>query len=217
MLDCREHCVALAEMLGAIAALETADAGGRHHASQMRIFSRAFDDAAPPGIARDIDHRRERPGNSVGSRFDRGLSSRRFHSRRIEARCLGDRDRIDSAESMNHVEPEEQRDLEPRFTRCDSLQLSRVVRPEDSEKRSDSAGSNQRLTSFGRARTIPGANAWQLIELSDFFLQSHQTKNRVGELRRWWWVCGPARGRPAPSSGSAPDRAKSAELTAGPV
>ena len=85
---------------------------------------------------------------------------------------------------MNHIEPEEQRDLEPRLTRRDPLQLSRVIGPEDSEERSDSAGSNQRLTSFGRARTIPGANAWQLIELSDFFLQSHQTKNRVGELRR---------------------------------
>ena len=84
---------------------------------------------------------------------------------------------------MNHIQPEEQRDFQSRFTRCNSLQLPGIVGAEDAEKRSNSSRPHECLAAGRHAGTSLGSHAGQLIQLADFLLERHQSKNRVGDLR----------------------------------
>ena len=66
--------------------------------------------------------------------------------------------------------------------RRDLLDLARIIGAEDSEKRSNATGANERLTPLRHVRSGLGSHSGQLIELPDLFLECHQTKNRVGDL-----------------------------------
>jgi hypothetical protein len=63
VLRAGDHSVEAAE----IVALESAYSGASHRGTKERIFAGPFRDASPTRIARDIDHRRERPLDAGGS------------------------------------------------------------------------------------------------------------------------------------------------------
>ena len=56
-----------------------------------------------------------------------GGACRGFGEVYIERARLGERDREDGAEAVNHVEPEQQRDLESRFRRGHTVDCLRVL------------------------------------------------------------------------------------------
>jgi hypothetical protein len=85
---------------------------------------------------------------------------------------------------VDDVERKEERDLETRLVRRDPLELACVVGTEDSEEGSDAAGADQRFSTLRDARPGLRSLTRELIELSDFFLERHQPKNRVGNLGR---------------------------------
>ena len=87
---------------------------------------------------------------------------------------------------MNDVESKEQRNSESRFARGDLLQLTGVVRAENSEEGADATCANHRFAATRRARSRLGAPARQLIQLSDFLLESHQSEDRIGEVSGDW-------------------------------
>ena len=64
-------------------ALKSAHLRSRHGRTQIRIFARAFHDASPARIARNIDHRSKGPLNAGGPGIQRSLMLCCLFHRRI--------------------------------------------------------------------------------------------------------------------------------------
>ena len=120
---------------------------------------------------------------SVRGGLDRGLPGRELHAHRIEARGLGNRNRIDGTEAVDDIHCEEEWYPEPRFLCRDTLELARVLGSPDSEERPDPSGANERLAARRRAGPCLRTDAGQLVELSDLFVERHQPEDGIGELR----------------------------------
>ena len=78
--------------------------GAGEGGAEKRIFTRALGDAAPTGIARDVDHRRKGPTQADVVCFLCCDSGGVFGERWIPATCLPQWDWEDRAVAVNHVE-----------------------------------------------------------------------------------------------------------------
>jgi hypothetical protein len=65
----------------------------------------------------------------------------------------------------------------------DPLELAGVIGAEDSEERSNAAGADERFSTLRDAWAGLSSLSRQLIELPDLFVERHQPKNRIGDLR----------------------------------
>jgi len=148
--------------------LKAAHPRGSHQRAEIGILTRAFGDPAPARIARDVYHRRVRPVDAKR----RGLLSRRTRRRLggvgIERPRFRERNREDGAIAVDHVEAEQQRDLETRLRHGDALHGRRVLGAHDVEQPAE----------FPRAHELHllrrGAPAGrQEIELAEFFFEGH--------------------------------------------
>jgi hypothetical protein len=89
----------------------------------LRIFAVRLSDAAPAGIATDVDHRRERPVDAGAAGLggcDAGGALNEFW---VPARRLAERNREDCSVTMNDVAADEQRNAEPTLFARQSLGL----------------------------------------------------------------------------------------------
>jgi len=96
-------------------ALKSQHLGPRHRGSEERILTRAFHHPSPARISGDIYHGSERPLDSRGASL---LSRDRlgaFDHFRIPGRGHGDRRRENRVVAMNHVQPEQHRDVQARL------------------------------------------------------------------------------------------------------
>ncbi len=118
------HRPVRAEMLGRrgqrfggskIGALEAADFRARDLRGEPRIFARAFHGPAPAQVARDVEHRRERQREAVGRRLASGFARRELPDVRIERRGLRERHGKNRAVTVDHVEPDQERNAQARF------------------------------------------------------------------------------------------------------
>src|SRR3546814_4486942 len=75
---------------GEVVALKTLHLRHRHRAAQIRILTRPFDHPAPARIARDVEHRAERPVDPVRSRLDRRRAVDALDQRGIPRRRSGE-------------------------------------------------------------------------------------------------------------------------------
>ena len=89
--------------------LDLRDRDGR---AEVGVLPRALDDPAPPWIAGDVDHRRERPVDADGARLAGGHRLAPLDGLRVPGGRHGDRHRQDRAEPVDDVEAEQQRDAE---------------------------------------------------------------------------------------------------------
>ncbi len=115
--------------------LKSPHAGTRHDRAQIGVFARAFDDAAPAGIAGDVHHRREGPsdagrprfsGRDAGGPFDgHGIPTARFRKRHGEDRPI----------AVQDIEAEKKRDLQSRLLDGDPLQFVHAARSPHVEER----------------------------------------------------------------------------------
>ncbi len=118
VLRAGQHAVGLADVL----ALESAHLRPSDCGAQIRIFARALDEAAPTRVARDVHHGREGPVNAGCACLARGHALRALHQCGIPGCGHGHRDREDGFETVDHIEPEDRRDVQARLLDCDLLQ-----------------------------------------------------------------------------------------------
>src|ERR1044072_678709 len=106
-----------------VTALKSANARARHLRTEERIFTRAFSNSSPARVARDINHRRERPVNARSSCFRGGNAGRAFCRRGIPGCRFAERYRKDGAITMNDIETEDERNLQTRFGQGHALEF----------------------------------------------------------------------------------------------
>ena len=95
-----------------LTALEAAHLGDGHRRAEVRVFSRALDDPTPTWIARDVDHRRERPVDADGTRLTGGDRLATLDRLGIPGGRHRNRHRKNRAEPVDHVESEQHGDAE---------------------------------------------------------------------------------------------------------
>ena len=163
---------------GRVVALEAADAGPGHDRSEVGILAGSLRDPPPAGVAGDVDHGGEGPLQPGGGGLGRGDPRRSLDGRRVPATRLAQGDREDRAVAVDHVEAEEQRDLQPRLLDGQVLGLVDVPRPADVEERADQA----RAGSGRGARRGPATSfgdAVELLQLADLLLEGHPREQLV--------------------------------------
>src|SRR5690606_14263090 len=83
--------------------LEAADSGIGHYRAEIRVLARALDYSTPARVAGDVDHRRERPVESVGRRLDGRNPGRLLYRLRIPRCRLGQWNRKLRPETVDDV------------------------------------------------------------------------------------------------------------------
>ena len=110
MLGAGEERARRAEVVG----LETAHAGAGDGGAKEGILPGALGNAAPARVARDVDHRREGPVDAGGGRLDGGDALAALDGGEIPGGRRPERDGEDGPVTVDDIEPEEQRDVQPR-------------------------------------------------------------------------------------------------------
>src|SRR4051812_28769853 len=137
-------------------------ARARHSHSEIRVFARALCDASPTRVARNVDHRRESPMHSGRARFGRGDVGRALGGRGVEARGFAEWDGKDSPVAVNHVEAEDERNLQTRPLDRGALKVVRFFCPANPKSRAETpCARNLKNT---RIR-VPANIAAQLLQL----------------------------------------------------
>ena len=103
-------------------ALVAAHHRAAHLGSQVDVLAEPLYRATPARVARDVEHGGERPVGAARTRLGRREVGEQLHHRWIEARGLRERDWCDGALPVDDVEPDEERDPEPRLLDRDPLQ-----------------------------------------------------------------------------------------------
>src|SRR6185369_16584561 len=117
-----------------IATLKSTHTRTRERCAEERILTRAFSDAAPTRIARDVDHRREGPTQADVICFLCGDRARAFGERRIPTARLSEWNREDRAITVNHIETKQHRYLQARLIQRNTLQLIRALRATNAQR-----------------------------------------------------------------------------------
>lgn len=117
MLRAGEHASRIAQIL----ALEPAHASSRHRLAEAGILARAFGDATPALVTRDIDHWCEGPVNAKRCGFERRAARGELRQIGVERSGLGQRDREDRAQPMDDIGAEDQRNTQPGFLQRHAL------------------------------------------------------------------------------------------------
>ena len=108
-----------------VVALIALHRGDAHHSVQIGVFAVTFGHAAPAGVARHIDHRREGPMHARKPRLARRDAARLPDQRLVPRTSLSQRNRENRAVAVDHVETAQDRNPEPRL--LDGLALNPVV------------------------------------------------------------------------------------------
>ena len=102
--------------------LEALDLGSRHGCTQVWVFSGAFDDASPAGVAGDVNHRSEHKLKSGRARILRSEMLRLLLDRWVPRRCHRERNRKDCAVPMDDIKPEDNGNVQTGFFDSDMLE-----------------------------------------------------------------------------------------------
>src|SRR6185369_9118347 len=138
MFRARENLVRSA----VIVTLKSAHTRTGERGTEERIFTRAFSDAAPTRIARDVDHRCKGPTQADVISFLCSNRSRTFGECRIPTARLREWNRKDRAITVNYIEAKQDRYLQSRFIDGDALELVCALRATNVERRAEQAFAN---------------------------------------------------------------------------
>ncbi len=108
-----------------VVALVAADHRSSENGRQVDVLAEALDRASPAWVARDVDHRRERPGDAGRASLGRRQASESLDDGRVERRGHRQGHRSDRPMTVDHVESDQNRDAEPGLLDGDPLQLVR--------------------------------------------------------------------------------------------
>ena len=157
---------------GDVGSLKSMHAGGGIKRAQPRVFAKAFGDAPPARVARQVHHRRKRPVNAHRRRLAGGNGLRPLEQFRLPRARLRQRNREGGAETVNRVVSENQRDAEPALFDGDVLQSVSLRRCFDQFAAAEKRTGGTAAKPVGEIRRGIGV-AVQLLELPDFFRQRH--------------------------------------------
>ena len=177
-----------------IVALKPSNAGSSHGGTEVGILAGPLRDPSPARIAGDVDHGGKSPlepgGRGLRRRDPRGA----LDGRRVPATCFTQRNWEDRAVTMDHVEAEDQGDLQPRLLDRHALGFVDIPGPPDIQERADQALRNQAAMFI---TDPPGVgDGVELLQLADLLREGHPCE-QVGHalldlLSRWQ---GPGRDR----------------------
>ena len=108
---------------GEIGSLKTTHASRRDGRAEKRVFARAFANAAPARVARDVHHWRESPVQSGGGGFGGGNAIGTFNQGRIPRGGRAETDGKNGLVAVNHVVTEQQRNVQARLFDGDFLKF----------------------------------------------------------------------------------------------
>src|SRR5690606_21562470 len=98
-----------------VVTLITTHHGFGYFAAQEGVFSAAFCNPSPTGIATQINHGGESPANAVGTGFDGGYARALLNKVHIPGTGKTQWNGKNRFITMNHIHPEYQGDLQPAF------------------------------------------------------------------------------------------------------
>ena len=183
VLDRRRHLGGRGEVV-ALVALDLRRGDRR---TEERVLAGALDDPAPARITADVDHRIEGPLDSVSGRLRGGHRLVVLHQRRVPAGRFAERDREHRLVAVDHVESEDQRNLQPGLQRR-PLDRVDVLDADEVQHRAD-------LTILGLAdqvtRRAVGPIRRRHLELAELLGDRHLRQQRadlavdlsLGEMR----------------------------------
>ena len=153
-----------------------------HGRAEIRIFARAFHHAAPARIARNVDHRAERPRNASSPRLACSHSLRRLHHFWIPRRCHRNGYRKNRVIPVDHVETEQDGNVKTGFINRNVLPAVDFVRLGNPKNRAGAVFAHDILCSHACLLEFRKWKARNLRELRDFLLERHlpQQVTRVG-------------------------------------
>ena len=159
-------------------ALKAVYLGGGHGLAEHGIFAGGLHDAAPPGVAGDVDHGRKGPLNAGGASLLGGQCLRARHEVGIPGRRHGQGNRRDCPEAVNDVVAEDQRDVQPRLGDGDVLQLVDADGVGVKQKGADLSGAGELiLLGNGDVHRLPG----RLLGLADLLGEGHAREEILDE------------------------------------
>ncbi len=109
--------------------LYAAHLGARHCRSQERVLAGTFYHPSPARVARDVQHGGEGPVDPGGARLAGCHRLGALSQRRVPGGRQGQRHGEDVPVPVDHVQPEYQRDAQPRLSHRDALEPVELRRP----------------------------------------------------------------------------------------
>jgi hypothetical protein len=187
--------LAVAAMLSAgreVLALEAARFRGRELRRDPWVLAGTFDDPAPAGVARHVDHRREGHRDPVSRRLLGGRARSLFPKARIKRAGFRERNRKDRMVAVNDVETQQQGNAKARFFHCEPLDRAHLFGAPEIQQPADSSGAN----ALGLVAPLAGAGhrakRCRHVELPDLFFECHCRQQSVNASHalascRWGW------------------------------
>ena len=123
--------------------MESFDLRGGHAGAEEGIFAGAFHDAAPAGIARDVDHGSEGPLDAGGAGFASGHGLSFFGNSGVPTGGEREGNGVDGAEAVDDVEAEEEGDVQAALLDGDVLEAIDLGCVGDEEEGADFAVAGQ--------------------------------------------------------------------------
>ena len=120
-----------------VIALKSPDTGPGDVRPEVGVLPRSLHDAAPAGIACDVDHRGESPLQTRCRGFDGGHPGRGFDGRHVPRTALGQRHGRNGLVAVDHVQREDQGNAQPGLLDGDPLEFPRRGGSRDVEHGSD--------------------------------------------------------------------------------
>ena len=152
-------------------ALVTTHGGSPHNSSEVGVLAIALCNASPARVACHVHHRREGPAQARLLCLLRRQVRSLLHQCGVESGCLTERNRIDSAETVNHIARENHRDTQSGLLHGNTLVVVRL-RAQTVEHRACPLP-----YLVGKVIGIPSAA--YLRHLSDFLLKRHLSEQGV--------------------------------------
>ena len=178
MFGGRADCVSRGERR----ALEAADLRSGESGADARVFARAFDDASPARIARDVEHGGEGEIDAVR----RGLAGRRARralpERGVEGARFGERHGKDRLMPVQCVHCEEERHAEAGFLDGELLQPRDLLAAPDVEDAADASRANLGVEIASADRARDGLIGGQQIELAKLLLERHLRQKSIDRV-----------------------------------
>ena len=166
-----------------ICPLKTLNARFCRARTQPGILAGALHDAAPPGIARHVHHRRKRPIQAVGRGFQGRRARRAAHQIQVPTGGFTQRDGELRAVAVHDVGAKKQGDAQASFPNGHGLQGPHLAGALDVEDGAQAAGAQKAhlgggvrcggLWAGGVPKTVV------LVHLAHLLLQGHHRQNRI--------------------------------------